>query len=122
MRRPTLKELPPAPAGKTGWPWTEEGPQLPDAMPDGQPWPRVSIVTPSDNEAQFIEEIIQSVPLQGCPDSEHVVIPPDRRNPETACLMGIDQPSSESLGGNHMGHLMPTTVALSQVFASCANC
>ncbi|RMD58847.1 glycosyltransferase, partial [Candidatus Parcubacteria bacterium] len=40
MRCPTLSELPPPPPGKTGWPWTEESPQLPDTMPDGRPWPR----------------------------------------------------------------------------------
>ena len=54
MRCPTLAELPPPSAGMTGWPWTEEAPQLPDVMPDGQPWPRISIVTPSYNQGQYI--------------------------------------------------------------------
>jgi len=70
----TLSELPPPPLGKAGWPWTEESPQLPDATPDGQPWPRVSIVTPSYNQGQFIEETIRSVLLQGYPHLDYIVI------------------------------------------------
>lgn len=74
MRCPSLKELPPAPAGKTGWPWTEESPQLPDRMSDGKPWPRIGIVTPNYNYEEFIEETIRSVLLQGYPDIEYIVI------------------------------------------------
>lgn len=74
MRCPTLAELPPPPPGKEGWPWTEGSPSLPDQMPDGRPWPRVSLVTPSYNQDPFIEETIRSVLLQGYPALEYIVI------------------------------------------------
>lgn len=73
MRCPTLKDLPPPPPDKTGWPWTEESPQLPDTMPDGTSWPKISIVTPSLNQGQYIEETIRSVLLQGYPELEYMV-------------------------------------------------
>lgn len=74
MRCPTLSELPSPPSGKKGWPWSEESQQLPDTMPGGHLWPRISIVTPSYNQGQFLEECIRSVLLQGYPNLEYIII------------------------------------------------
>ena len=82
MRCPTLTELPSPPPGKActehgrsaGWPWTEESPQLPDTMPSGEPWPQVSIVTPSYNQGQFIEDAICSIKRQSYPNIEHIIV------------------------------------------------
>ncbi|NJD34699.1 MAG: glycosyltransferase [Betaproteobacteria bacterium] len=74
MRSPTLSELPPPPEAMTIWPWTRGSRPLPETMSDGQPWPLISIVMPSFNQGQFIEEAIRSVLLQGYPRLELIVV------------------------------------------------
>lgn len=74
MHYQNLAEFPPPSLGKTGWPWTEESPQLPDAMLDASIWPRISVVTPSYNQSEFLEETIRSVLLQGYPNLEYIIM------------------------------------------------
>lgn len=74
MRSPSLHDLAAPPPGKTGWPWDQETEQLPDHLPDGSAWPLISIVTPSYNRVEYIEEAIRSVLLQGYPALEYIVM------------------------------------------------
>ena len=73
MRCPSLDDLPPPPRGRVGWPWTEQCHSLPDFMPNGEDWPRVTIVTASFNQGQYIEETIRSVLLQGSNNLAYMV-------------------------------------------------
>jgi len=74
MTPPRLCVYPPPPTGKSGWPWIEETPPLPLLMPDGKLWPKITIVTPSYNQAAFLEETLRSVLLQGYPSLEYIVM------------------------------------------------
>ena len=63
-----------------GWPWelptasAGRCQALPETMPHGRPWPRISIVTPTRNQGAFIEETLLSVRNQGYPAAEHIII------------------------------------------------
>lgn len=70
--RALINELPIPPFDRVGWPWTE-GTDNSVWLHKRPKWPRVSIVMPSFNQKDFIEESIRSVLLQDYPDLEFFV-------------------------------------------------
>ncbi len=70
----SIADLPAPPEGKTGWPWTEASILTRSESPPPGGWPRITVVTPSFNQADFLEETLRSVLLQGYPNLEYIVI------------------------------------------------
>ncbi len=58
----------------TQWPWKQFKSEIPSTMPSGRPWPRISVVTATLNQGDFLEEAIRSVLLQRYPNLEYILL------------------------------------------------
>jgi len=64
------QSFPVTPMGRSDWPWTGGIVSDSNSLSD----PRVSIITPSFNQADFLEEAIRSVLLQGYENLEYIIV------------------------------------------------
>ena len=83
VQNPTARELPSPPPGKTGWPWTDGGDSVASAPSSDHTCPRITIVTPSSNQAEFLEATMRSVLLQGYSNLEYFVM--DGNSTDNSC-------------------------------------
>lgn len=108
-----LSSLPPPPAGRTGWPWTEETSPATYAQAPLQGWPKLSIVCPSFQQGCYLEETIRSVLLQNYPALEFIIMDGGSRD-ESAGLLERYRPwltHAESVPDRGQSHALNKAVA-----------
>ena len=67
-----ISSLPQDIHGNKGWPWDTETAST--AYSNFNFWPKISIITPSLNQVNFLEETIRSILLQNYPNLEFIII------------------------------------------------
>jgi len=59
---------------REGWPWTSMDSVSGSAQISSGIWPKITVVTPSYNQASYLEETIRSVLMQQYPNLEYIVM------------------------------------------------